>query len=144
MGASFGILSCLFVEVIQAGSLLKHPWIALGKLSAIMIILLFVGLLPYIDNFAHIFGFIYGFFLSLIFLPYVVVDEWDERRKRIQTFISLLIVIAISVVGFSMFYSNVEIKSDIIKHLNCVPIVEKDFCSNFHLGSKLESRHIEY
>ena len=116
MGASFGILSCLFVEVIQAGSLLKHPWIAIGKLTAIMLILLFVGLLPYIDNFAHIFGFIYGFFLSLIFLPYVVVDKWDERRKQIQTVLSIIVVIGISVVGFVLFYDNAEIESSIIQH----------------------------
>ena len=120
---------------------------AIGKLGLIMLVLVFVGLLPYIDNFAHIFGFIYGFFLSLILLPYVVVDQWDERRKQIQTVISMLAVIALSVLGFVLFYDNYDISgtqtSSIIQYLNCVPIVE-DFCENFHVGNKLEPRNFEF
>ena len=117
------------------------------KLFTIILILLFLGLLPYIDNFAHIFGFIYGFFASLIFLPYIVVNESDKRRKQIQTVASILALTALTVVGAWLFTANWTPDEagygSIIQHLNCVQIVD-NFCSNFHLGSKLESRVFEY
>jgi len=118
---------------------LKH----LAKLCGIVIILFILGLLPYIDNFAHIFGFIYGFFLALIFLPYVTFGDWDRRRKRIQLGVSLVIVIALTVVGFILFYVVQDIDTKGVEYFNCIKINE-NFCKNFHQGRNLEERETIY
>lgn len=57
-GSHFGLLASLFIEVINAWPLLKSPFAAIGKLSGIMIVLFIAGFLPWVDNFAHIFGWI--------------------------------------------------------------------------------------
>lgn len=70
-GSQFGILSCLFVELFQSWQILERPWRAFAKLFAISVFFFSFGLLPWIDNFAHICGFVSGFFLSFAFLPYI-------------------------------------------------------------------------
>lgn len=54
------MLACLFVEILQSWQMLRSPWRALLKLVAITIILFLFGALPWIDNFAHLFGFLSG------------------------------------------------------------------------------------
>ena len=70
-GSQFGILACLFVELFQSWQILERPWRAFAKLLAISTFFFSFGLLPWIDNFAHICGFVSGFFLSFAFLPYI-------------------------------------------------------------------------
>lgn len=70
-GSQFGILACLFVELFQSWQILERPWRAFAKLLAISAFFFSFGLLPWIDNFAHICGFVSGFFLSFAFLPYI-------------------------------------------------------------------------
>lgn len=70
-GSQFGILACLFVELFQSWQILERPWRAFTKLLCVVVFLFSFGLLPWIDNFAHISGFISGLFLSFAFLPYI-------------------------------------------------------------------------
>lgn len=70
-GSQFGIMACLFVELFQSWQILERPWRAFAKLLAISVFFFSFGLLPWIDNFAHICGFVSGFFLSFAFLPYI-------------------------------------------------------------------------
>jgi membrane associated rhomboid family serine protease len=42
-GAHFGLLAALFIEVLNAWPLLKHPLRAMGKLSAIVLLLFILG-----------------------------------------------------------------------------------------------------
>ena len=57
-GSHFGLLACLCVEVLHAWPLLRTPWRALGRLLMTVAFLFVAGLLPWVDNFAHIFGYI--------------------------------------------------------------------------------------
>lgn len=142
-GAAFGIIACLFVELIQGWQLVVNPFKHLAKLGGIVLVLFLLGLLPYIDNFAHIFGFIYGFFLALIFLPYVTFGEWDRRRKRIQIVGALVLVISLTVVGFILFYIVQDVDTTGVEFFNCIKINE-NFCKNFHQGRHLEKRETVY
>lgn len=83
-GSQFGILACLFVELFQSWQILARPWRAFFKLLAVVLFLFTFGLLPWIDNFAHISGFISGLFLSFAFLPYISFGKFDLYRKRCQ------------------------------------------------------------
>ncbi|XP_057310794.1 inactive rhomboid protein 1-like [Hydractinia symbiolongicarpus] len=142
-GSSFGIIACLFVEVIQSWQLIRNPFVAIGKLCGVVLVLFLLGLLPYIDNFAHIFGFIHGFFLAFIFLPYVTFGKWDRRRKQIQIVIAAVVLIIITIIGFILFYVYQDINTSGVTYFNCVPITT-DFCKNFHQGKVLERRETIY
>jgi len=138
-GALFGVIACLFVELFQSWQLVKRPFRALGKMSFIAFILFLFGLLPYVDNFAHIFGFIYGFLSAFAFLPYVTFGKWDLRRKRIQILVSLALLIALTTVGCILFYIEQEFNCPGCEYLNCIPFTS-NFCDNSHKGQKLQPR----
>lgn len=53
---------------------------AIGSLLLIVIINLAVGILPHVDNYAHIGGFLAGFLLGFVFLPRPQFG-WEERRN---------------------------------------------------------------
>jgi uncharacterized membrane protein YgcG len=59
------------VEVIHQWPRLKYPEMAILKMVGVTAVLFLAGLLPWIDNYAHLFGFIFGFLLSYALLPFV-------------------------------------------------------------------------
>ena len=98
-----------------------------------------IGMLPYIDNFSHVFGFIHGFFLAFIFLPYVSFGQWDRRRKRFQIFIASIIVVLLTTVGLVLFYVIQYESPYDVSYFNCIPFT-REFCENFNHGQVLEKR----
>lgn len=80
-GAQFGLIACLIVEVLNVWPMLRHPQHALCKLLAITFVLFLFGLLPWVDNFAHLFGFVFGFLLSYALLPFVSFGDYDRQKK---------------------------------------------------------------
>ena len=81
-GSQFGILACLIVEVINVWPILRDPKVALGKLLAILLIFLLLGFMPWVDNYAHITGFITGFFLSYALMPFISFSNSVQSRSR--------------------------------------------------------------
>ncbi|RWS27945.1 inactive rhomboid protein 1-like protein [Leptotrombidium deliense] len=80
-GSQFGLLACLIVEVLNSWQIIEHPKRSLIKLCSIAISLFIIGLLPWVDNYAHIFGFLIGFLLSLALLPYVTIKPYKQQLK---------------------------------------------------------------
>ena len=76
-GAHFGLLALSMVEVIHQWPTLKYPEMAILKIVGITAVLFLAGLLPWVDNYAHLFGFIFGFLLSyaLQVYGYIVVHS---------------------------------------------------------------------
>lgn len=136
-GAQFGLLACLVVEVLQSWQMLKNPFKALGKLLSIIGILFVLGLLPWIDNFAHLGGFICGILLSFIFLPYICFGDFDKRRKRIQIFVCSILLIGYFILAIVLFYITPVRNCSWCHYFNCIPITE-DFCNDMEL--RLEDR----
>ncbi|XP_033841184.1 inactive rhomboid protein 1 isoform X2 [Periophthalmus magnuspinnatus] len=134
-GSQFGILACLFVELFQSWQILERPWCAFAKLLAISVFFFSFGLLPWIDNFAHICGFVSGFFLSFAFLPYISFGRTDMYRKRIQICIFLLIFLGLLSSLAVLFYIY-PIKCDWCEYLTCIPITDK-FCEKYDLNAHL-------
>lgn len=134
-GSQFGILACLFVELFQSWQILARPWRAFFKLLAVVIFLFTFGLLPWIDNFAHISGFISGFFLSFAFLPYISFGKFDLYRKRCQIIIFLLIFFGLFSGLVFLFYFY-HIKCEWCEYLTCIPFTDK-FCEKYDLDAQL-------
>ena len=93
-----------------------------------MITILIPGLLPWIDNYAHLFGFIFGFLVSYAIMPFVTFGIYERRRKLILLWICLLSCIFIFVGLILLFYVTPIHDCEICKYFNCIPIT-KDFCS---------------
>lgn len=128
-GAQFGLLACLVVEVFQNWQILRNPCKALSKLLAIILVLFTLGLLPWIDNFAHLGGFVCGIFLSFIFLPYICFGEFDRNRKRIQMVVCCVLLAGFFTLGFVLFYVRPITECSWCQYFNCVPIAE-GFCND--------------
>ncbi|PKI31208.1 hypothetical protein CRG98_048401 [Punica granatum] len=67
-GALFGLLGSMLSELITNWTIYANKFAALLTLIFIVAINLAVGLLPHVDNFAHIGGFVSGFLLGFVFL----------------------------------------------------------------------------
>ncbi|XP_024862220.1 inactive rhomboid protein 1 isoform X2 [Kryptolebias marmoratus] len=135
-GSQFGILSCLFVELFQSWWILERPWRAFAKLSTISVFFFSFGLLPWIDNFAHVCGFVSGFFLSFAFLPYISFGHSDMYRKRLQICGFLLIFLGLLSTLAVLFYVY-PVKCDWCEYLTCIPITDK-FCEKYDLNAHLQ------
>jgi len=68
-GALFGLVGLLLIDLIKNWNSLQSPCLALCEYMCQLIVTLVIGLLPFVDNFAHIGGFIAGILLSIVFLP---------------------------------------------------------------------------
>uniref|UniRef100_A0A8B9HCF4 Inactive rhomboid protein n=1 Tax=Astyanax mexicanus TaxID=7994 RepID=A0A8B9HCF4_ASTMX len=134
-GSQFGILACLFVELFQSWQILAQPWRAFTKLLCVVLFLFSFGLLPWIDNFAHICGFISGFFLSFAFLPYISFGRMDMYRKRCQILVFLAVFLGLFA-GLVVLFYVYPIKCEWCELLTCIPLTDK-FCEKYDLNAHL-------
>ncbi|XP_040186034.1 inactive rhomboid protein 2 [Rana temporaria] len=130
-GSQFGLLACLFVELFQSWQILAKPWKAFFKLVGIVLFLFLFGLLPWIDNIAHIFGFISGLLLSFAFLPYITFGTVDKYRKRVMIIISLFVFIGLFASLVIWLYVH-PINWTWIEYLTCIPFTNK-FCEKYDI-----------
>lgn len=135
-GSQFGLLACLFVELFQGWQMLEKPWKAFLKLLGIVFFLFLCGLLPWIDNIAHIFGFISGLLLSFAFLPYVTFGTFDKYRKRILIVVSMLAYIGLFSSLIIWFYIY-PINWHWLEHLTCLPFTNK-FCEKYDIDHDID------
>ncbi|XP_031416722.1 inactive rhomboid protein 1 isoform X2 [Clupea harengus] len=134
-GSQFGILACLFVELFQSWQILASPWRAFAKLLCVVLFLFAFGLLPWIDNFAHVCGFVSGFFLSFAFLPYISYGRADMYRKRCQIMASLTFFLGL-LAGFVVLFYVYPVKCEWCELLTCIPLTDK-FCEKYDLNAHL-------
>nr|XP_034960439.1 inactive rhomboid protein 2 [Zootoca vivipara]XP_034960441.1 inactive rhomboid protein 2 [Zootoca vivipara]XP_034960442.1 inactive rhomboid protein 2 [Zootoca vivipara] len=134
-GSQFGLLACLFVELFQSWQVLEKPMKAFLNLSGIVLFLFLCGLLPWIDNIAHIFGFLSGLLLSFAFLPYITFGTMDKYRKRVMIIVSMLVFVGLfaSLVIWLYVY---PINWHWIEHLTCLPFTDR-FCEKYDLNQVL-------
>ncbi|XP_048467020.1 inactive rhomboid protein 2-like [Rhincodon typus] len=137
-GSQFGLLACLFVELFQSWPILEKPWKALMKLMGIVLFLFTFGLLPWIDNIAHIFGFISGFLLSFAFLPYITFGQSDKYRKIIMIIVSLLVFIGLAASLVIWFYIY-PTKCHWCEYLTCIPFTS-NFCEKYDLDQTISEQ----
>lgn len=94
------------VELGQSWQVVNHPWQELLKLVLLITFSLAVGLLPYVDNWSHLGGFVFGILASMVFLPYITFGKWDNRRKKLLLLIGLGGLVALYVLTFTLIYTE--------------------------------------
>ncbi|XP_068583344.1 inactive rhomboid protein 2-like [Cebidichthys violaceus] len=135
-GSQFGLLACLFVELFQGWQMLEKPWKAFLKLLCIVLFLFLCGLLPWIDNIAHIFGFLSGLLLSFAILPYVTFGTFDKYRKRILIAVSMLAYFGL-VSSLIVWFYIYPINWHWLEHLTCLPFTNK-FCERYDIDHDIK------
>ncbi|KAF9375931.1 hypothetical protein CPC16_000447 [Podila verticillata] len=124
MGASgsiFGLIGCLVLDLIQNWRLVVRPCWELSKLTLMIVVSFAFGLLPFLDNFAHIGGFIGGILTGLVFLPVVYFSKRDKYIKLGLRFIALPMIVLVLVLLITNFYKGNNTCSW-CKYLSCLPI----------------------
>ncbi|KAG9334804.1 hypothetical protein JZ751_006553 [Albula glossodonta] len=138
-GITGNLASAIFLpykaELFQSWQILARPWRAFAKLLCVVLFLFAFGLLPWIDNFAHISGFISGFFLSFAFLPYISFGRMDMYRKRCQIIVFLLVFMGLFA-GLAVLFYVYPIKCEWCELLTCIPFTDK-FCEKYDLNAHL-------
>ncbi|KAF8951425.1 hypothetical protein BGZ46_003979 [Entomortierella lignicola] len=128
-GAIFGLIGCLLLDLIQNWKLVIRPCWELSKLSFMIIFSFAFGLLPFLDNFAHIGGFFTGILSGLVFMPVVYFSKRDKYIKWGLRVIAFPCIILIIVVMLKNFYSG-ENHCSWCKYLSCLPI--NGWCDAFN------------
>ncbi|XP_050384687.1 RHOMBOID-like protein 1 [Argentina anserina] len=161
-GALFGLLGAMLSELITNWTIYTSKLGALFTLLIIIAINLAVGILPHVDNFAHIGGFLSGFFLGFVFLirpqfgwvnqryvpPEFRTSEVTSKFKTYQCIfwiLSLVILIVGFTVGLVMLLRGVDANEHCswCHYLSCIPTSkwscrsEPAYCSSTQTGDQL-------
>lgn len=136
-GALFGLLGAMLSELLINWTIYSNKIAALLTLVIIIAINLAVGILPHVDNFAHIGGFLAGFLLGFVLLvrpQYGWVDKRDlpadapvkSKHKAYQYVfwvVAMVLLIAGFTVGLVMLFrgENGNKHCSWCHYLSCVP-----------------------
>ncbi|KAJ1409631.1 hypothetical protein SESBI_22691 [Sesbania bispinosa] len=161
-GALFGLLGGMLSELITNWSIYESKVGALFTLVIIIGVNLALGILPHVDNFAHIGGFLTGFLLGFVFFirpqfgwvnqRYAPLEYSPTRAKRkfkkyqcILWVLSLIILIVGLSVGLVALLRGVDANDHCswCHYLSCVPTskwschTEAAYCETTQLGNQL-------
>ena len=124
-GSILGMMGCLIVLICYSRKDFdSEEEFKNGLLRYILITVIFLtaGLfLPWIDNYAHIGGFVVGVFVSLICVPYLDVKSgyYDARRKKIVITAGIILLPLVTVALALLLYVFPIYSCSWCKYLNC-------------------------
>ncbi|SPO24820.1 uncharacterized protein UTRI_01811_B [Ustilago trichophora] len=129
LGASGAIYTCISIELVDLCYNWKYEYRAKTRLAmsiGFAIIGLALGLLPGLDNFAHIGGFCVGLLGGLIFAPSIHAS----KRHRVVTWILRIVALGLAIGFFAGLASNFYNSPDPTKactwcrYLSCLPVFD--------------------
>ncbi|KAK8512300.1 hypothetical protein V6N13_097048 [Hibiscus sabdariffa] len=160
-GALFGLLGSMLSELITNWTIYANKVAMFVTLVVIIAINLAVGILPHVDNFAHIGGFLSGFLLGFVFFirpqfgwvsqRYAPPGHSVSPRPKFKKYqcilwaVSLILVIVGLTLGLVMLLRGVDANDHCswCHYLSCVPTsrwrcnTNPTFCSTTQLGSQV-------
>jgi len=124
-GAIFGFFGILLVDLIKNWKKLKSPVKDLIIFIISMSFSIAFGLLPLIDNFQHIGGFLMGIISGVVFLPSIHFGKRNVTLRVIQVVVSAPIMIGVTVALLIVLYSRQPPDwCPICYNLNCVQLFD--------------------
>ncbi|KAI9296140.1 rhomboid-domain-containing protein [Neoconidiobolus thromboides FSU 785] len=133
-GAIFGLIACDLLDLLLYWDHVLSPWCELLKVVLCIIVSFALGLIPIVDNFAHIGGFVTG----LLAGGTVMLSHRHPTSKRKVTWGFLIFMMVLSLILLIVFYyftingfytQNWLQNCPNCKYLNCVPIA--GLCDKF-------------
>lgn len=104
--AIFGIFGMSCVEMAYNYRLLLEPLKDIAILLLNLLLSFSIGLLPYVDNYSHIGGFLTGILIGGFALPKIYYSRADYIAKSIAAILALSLLILFMSLGFVEFYTN--------------------------------------
>lgn len=125
-GALFGIMGGMAAELLQNWHLIptkRERWLSLISLSVSVLINIAIGLLPFIDNFCHVFGFIAGLCLGFPLLIYLRRDEDASCKQQTLAVVGVLVFVFMFVAGVLLVYFRIDANEFCpwCRYISCVP-----------------------
>jgi membrane associated rhomboid family serine protease len=130
-GAIFGLVGVVGVDLIQNWKRIKCPLLQMVVWVISVIVSLAFGLLPGIDNFAHLGGFVQGIIGACIFLPIVGKANSSSKGRWGLAIFCIPLDVMLLVGGFVAFYVGVNVYGwcSFCSWIDCVPIL--DWCDSY-------------
>ncbi|KAI8069938.1 hypothetical protein BC940DRAFT_296521 [Gongronella butleri] len=131
-GALFGLIGFMFIDVLVNWKVIEHPVRELMWLLVSTIISLVLGLLPGLDNWAHIGGFVTGLVMGMLLSP---MRPMATKNIKIITWvcrlIGLVVIIVMFAVGITKFYEYPDPTTicPSCKYISCLPV--NGWCDNY-------------
>ena len=121
VGAVFGMIGVMLVELFQFWAIVSRPILELFKIVAIILLFLGLGTLPYLDSFGMIIGLFLGMLCAIIVLPYVTFRHWHVKVRLVLVAAALPTLILVLFVLFLAFYQVQTFEAcTLCKRINCV------------------------
>jgi len=124
----YGLVGVQTVDLLMSWQEVDHKTFQAIRLVVSLILILGIGTLPWIDNFAHFGGFVIGTTAGLAFLPYAVFSPRDRMLKWWFSHQSRVVLLVIIVLLLVLFYTTTNPHfCTWCKYINCVPYT-KNMC----------------
>ena len=136
-GALFGMVGMWTIEVIKHFRSLQYAWGTLISLIIFMLISFALGLLPYVDNYAHLGGYIAGLQLGILFVPNLKSNSnWKRYVGFSVRIFGGIFFLATFITMFCVLYlikEPVSVWCPGCKYFNCIPntVNGVDWCAGF-------------
>lgn len=137
VGASsslFGLLGVEMANIIQNWGNLRSPVKETCSMIFSVVFALAVGLFPLVDNFAHLGGFVFGFFATPLLIPLKGESGLLEKGWKCGLAMGgVAALFALITTGMTLFYAQVQGASwcDWCWRVNCLPIEGVIDCSSY-------------
>lgn len=128
-GSQFGVLALILADYVHNWQLFEGAWKGLLKMLLIVVILFLVGLLPYVDNWAHLIGLVYGFLLSFAIVPHIKFNTCDGVAKTVGVIVCLIASCVVVAGLFVLFYVSPVYECPYCEYFNCIPFTST-FCKS--------------
>jgi membrane associated rhomboid family serine protease len=135
-GAIFGTAAVAWVDLMAHWKYQYRPVRKLVFMTIELLIGIAIGYIPYVDNFAHIGGFVMGLLVGTVLYPVISVS----RRHKLITWAFRLAAIPVAVVLYVLLTRNFYTSDPYAacsgcRYLSCIPLKLNNYC----LGTGLTS-----
>jgi len=139
-GAIFGTVAVTWVDLLSHWRYHYRPVRKFIFMSVWLAIGIAIGFIPYVDNFAHIGGFLMGLLVGTTFYPVISLT----RRHRLIMWCFRLIAIPLAIVLFvtlirNFYTSNPYAACSWCRYLSCFPSKSNNHCQGTGLTTMLGS-----
>lgn len=87
-GALIGLVGVMLCDLFASWRMVKHPIVNLIVAVLLIVLLIIVGLFPFVDNFAHIGGLIMGLLTALMLLPNLTFGKCEAYCHGVISFLA--------------------------------------------------------
>lgn len=128
-GAIFGMFAVEWVDLFAHWRYIYRPGRRLAFLAINLLIGIAIGFIPYIDNFAHLGGFLMGLLVGTILYPIISPTRRHALISWCFRLAALPLVIVLFVVLIRNFYtSDPYAACSWCRYLSCIPTSSNDYC----------------